>query len=104
MITTKDKIGYIRRSTDSESGKETFKFIEAKIKRISIGKNKSSIYTDKFYALDLEEVESNTKIISRGSGLMLVGEPFITTPEYSEHCVKVVEYWNEHGAESILDR
>jgi len=102
IITTKDKIGYIRRYTDSENGKDKFKFIEGKIKRISFGKIKNSIYADGFYTLDLEEVESNTKIISGNSKLVLVGEPFITTPEYSEHLKEVVEYWNEHGAESIL--
>ena len=103
MITTKDKIGYISRSTSSEGGKETFRFIEAKIKKITLGKTKNSIYTDKFYTLNLEDVESNTEMISGNSKLALVGEPFVTTPEYSEHCKKLVEYWNEHGSKSILD-
>jgi len=41
-------------------------------------------------------------MISGSSKLILVGEPFVTTPEYSEHLKEVVEYWNENGAESIL--
>ena len=101
MITPKDKIGYIRRAT--VNGKEQFKFVEAKVKSVRIGKKGTSVYTDKFYALDAEEIESNTSIISNGSGLMLVNEPFITTDDYSELCRKTVEYWNEHGAKRIFD-
>ena len=101
MITPKDKIGYIRRAT--VDGKEQFKFIEAKVKSVRIGKKGTSVYTDKFYALDAEEIEFNTSMIGNGSGLMLVNEPFVTTDEYSEHCRKTVDYWNEHGAKSILD-
>ena len=86
MITPKDKIGYIRRAT--VNGKEQFKFIEAKVKSVRIGKRGTSVYTDKFYALDAEEIESNTSMISKGSGLMLVNEPFITTDDYSELCRK----------------
>ena len=101
MITSKDKIGYIRRATID--GKEQFKFIEAKVKSVRIGKKGTSVYTDRFYALDAEEIEFNTSMIGKGSGLMLVNEPFITTEEYSEYCRKIVDYWNEHGAKSILD-
>ncbi|MBQ2269724.1 MAG: hypothetical protein II338_05735 [Bacteroidaceae bacterium] len=101
MITPKDKVGYIQRRT--VDGKEQFKFIEAKVKSVRIGKKGTSVYTDKFYALDAEEIEFNTEMINGPSGLMLVNEPFVTTAEYSEHCRKVVEHWNEHGAVSILD-
>lgn len=101
MITPKDKIGYIRRAT--VDGKDQFKFIEAKIKSVRVGKKQTSVYTDKFYALDAEEIEFNTEIIGKGSGIMLVNEPFITNDEYSEHCRKTVDYWNIHGARSILD-
>ena len=42
MITPKDKIGYIRRAT--VDGKEQFKFIEAKVKSVRIGK-KEHLFT-----------------------------------------------------------
>ena len=103
MITTKDKIGYISRRFDRKTGKESFKFIESKIKKVVYGKIKNSIYTDRFYSLDLEDVESNTKMITNNQ-IMLVGEPFVTNPKYSEHCRKVVEYWNVHGARDIFDK
>ena len=96
MITPATKIGYISRYK-SETGKETFEFIEAKIKRINVGKRITSIHTDKFHALDIEEIESNTKFITEHK-IMLIDEPFITNDEYSEHCRKTVECWNKYGA------
>lgn len=102
MITTKDKIGFIQRRT-GENGKQSFKYIEAKIKRIVIGKNKTSVYSDKFRTLELEELESNTKFLNKQEGILIVGEPFITNEELAEWCQKNVDYWNEHGARSILD-
>lgn len=101
-FTTKDMVGYIVRRRDAD-GKETFKFVEAKIKKIVNGKTKISVYTDRFRVLDAEEIESNMQILHRGNNIMLVGEPFITSSDYSEHCRKTVDYWNEHGAESILN-
>ena len=101
IITPKDKVGYISLRKD-ENGKEFFKFIEATIKKVVIGKTKTSVYSDKFNALDAEELISNTEMI-RDMKLMLVTEPFITSEEYSEHCRKTVDYWNEHGARSIFD-
>ena len=104
MITLKDKIGYIRR--DTIDGREKFKFIESKVKSIYMGKKGTRVYTERFIPLDLEELESNTKYIikdGKPTSIMLVSEPFITTDEYSEHCRKTVDYWNEHGAKSLLD-
>ena len=101
MVTPQDKIGYLIRTT--VDGKEQFKFIEAKIKYVRIGNKQTSVYTDKFYALNAEEIELNTEMIKNGSGIMLVNEPFITNDGYSEHCRKTVDYWNIHGARSIFD-
>lgn len=102
MITPKDRIGYIRRTANAD-GTYTFKYIEAKIKSIRVGKKGTSVYSDRFYALDADELESNTEIMDRKSDLVLVGEPFITSEALSEHLKKIVDYWNEHGATSLLD-
>lgn len=101
MITSKDKIGYILRRTTVD-GKEHFNFIESKIKSVRIGKTKTSVYSDKFYTLDAEDIEFNTEIMSNGNGLIIVNEPFITNDELSEHCRQVVEHWNKYGAKSFL--
>ena len=102
MITTKNKIGYIRRLTD-ENGKQVFKYIEAKIKKVVLGKKKTSVYSDRFYALDAEELESNTEFFDIEKGILLVNEPFITNDRLAEWCQKNVDYWNEHGAKSIFE-
>jgi|GEM_PF-3450536 len=101
MITPDMKIGIILSFKD-ETGKEKFKFLEGKIKKINIGKTKTSIYTDSIANLDAVELESNTQLISE-SKLILLDEPFITDGEYSEHCRQVVDYWNEYGAKSVLE-
>ena len=101
MITTKDKIGYIRRR-EYPDGTTKFKFIEAKIKSVRIGKKRTSVYSDRFYALDAEELKSNTEMMSDSSKLVLVGEPFITNGEITERLKKVVDHWNKYGAETIL--
>ena len=97
MITPATKIGYISSYKTSETGKETFEFIEAKIKRINVGKRITSIHTNKFHALDIEKIESNTKFITEHK-IMLIDEPFITNDECSERCRKTVECWNKYGA------
>lgn len=101
MITTKDRIGYIRRQEHTD-GTTEFKLIEAKIKSICIGKNGRSVYSDKFRALDADELEDNTQIMSDCSGLVLVGEPFVMNEELKEHLQKVVAHWSKYGAETLL--
>ena len=102
MVTTKDKIGLIQRRTNSD-GKQVFKYVESKIKRIVIGKKKTSVYSDGFYPLELEELESNTSFFDEERGVLIVGEPFVTNDKLAEWCQKNVDYWNEHGAKSLLD-
>ena len=101
MITVKDKIGYIRRQ-ENPDGTITFKLIEAKIKSVRIGMKGTSVYSDRFRAIDAEELESNTEIMSGNSQLVLVGEPFVTNDAMSERLKKVVDHWNQYGAETLL--
>ena len=101
MITTKDKIGYIRRQVNPD-GTTTFKLIEAKIKSVRIGKKGTSVYSDRFRALDAEELEENAELMSDTSRIILVDEPFVMNDEMSERLQKVVEHWNKHGAETLL--
>lgn len=101
MITTKDRIGYIRRQ-DNPNGTTTFKLIEAKIKSVRIGKKRTSVYSDRFRALDAEELEENTELMADNSELILVNEPFVMNDEMSVLLKKIVEHWNKHGAETLL--
>lgn len=77
--------------------------METKVKRVVIGKTKTSVYSDRFRPLDAEEIESNTNIMLNSTGLIIVNEPFVTSPELTEKCKKTVDYWNEHRAKGVLD-
>jgi hypothetical protein len=101
VITPKDKIGYIRRQENAD-GTTEFKFIEAEIKSVRIGKKGTKVYSDRFYVLDAEELESNTEMMPESSKIVLVGEPFITNAKMSERLKAVVDHWNKYGAETML--
>lgn len=102
MVGRKDKIGYIRR-TEYADGHTEFKYIESKIRQLRIRKDGGvSVYSDRFRALDMAELEDNAQIMADHSGLVLVNEPFITSDELSERLKKVVDHWNVHGAETLL--
>ena len=76
------KIGYISRRTD-ESGKETFKFLEANGTR-RIGVRTDTIKVKFLYGTTpTTEIQENTNIIRKNNGIILVGEPFITDDELS---------------------
>lgn len=100
-ITTENKIGYIRRTYDNDV--PNFKLIIGKIKRINIGKTKTSVYSDRFYPLEIEELESNTKFIDTSKGLIVVNEPFIINDEDIDYFNEVVRIWNENPPKSIWD-
>ena len=102
MITPNDTIGYIRKLLID--GKEQYEYIEAKIKSVRIGKKGTKVYTDKFCALDAEDIEFNTEWMNETAPrLILVQETFITSTELAERCRQNVAYWNENGARSVWD-
>ena len=102
MITTKDTIGFIQRRRDNE-GNETFKFIEAKVNKVVIGKTKTSVYTKEFYPLEMGEIESNTRMIDKHIGRQLVGEPFLLQERDSDYYKAVVDHWNTYGVKHWWD-
>lgn len=104
MITPKDTLGFIERRYSGDNGKPTFRFIEAKVQRVNIGKTKTSVYTKEFYTLDAEEIESTTRCINTSKGLLVVGEPFLLKEGQSDYFQKVVDDWNTNGAKSFLDK
>ena len=102
MISPKDKIAYIRRS-DYADGHTEFQLIETRISKLRIREDGGvSVYSYRFRALDMAELEDNAQIMADHSGLVLVGEPFVTKDELSGKVQKVVDYWNTHGAETLL--
>lgn len=93
MITPNDTIGYIRKILID--GKEQFEYIEANVKLVEIGKKKTKVFTDKFRPLDAKEIESNTEWLKESKTLVLITEPFITSPEITERCKRFVTRKNE---------
>lgn len=102
MITTKNRIGYIRR-TYSENNIPHFKFIVAKVKSVRIGAKATKVYTKEFYPLDLEDLESTTEMIDTSKGIIIVQEPFILKDGQEEYFQAVVERWNEEPPKSIFE-
>lgn len=101
MITPNDKIGFIQRRRNET--KYAFKLIVAKVQRVNIGKKKTSVYTKEFYPLDMEDIESNTRMMDESKGLILVGEPFVIKDEQIPYFEAVVDDFNKNGAKSIWD-
>ncbi|MDD5022322.1 MAG: hypothetical protein PHR82_09380 [Endomicrobiaceae bacterium] len=93
MIQLTDKIGYIQHYLSPER----YKYIEAKITRINIGKKKTSVYSDRFNALDVSELESNTVFAKRGlqNNFIMVQEPFITNDELRAQAERWCENTNK---------
>ena len=102
MIKLTDRIGYIHR-LDFFDGHTRFRYVEAKIKALRPRKDGGvSIDTDRFRALDMEDVEQNTEIMKKNSKLILVNEPFVTDDEFAKRFREVVDYWNKNGAETAF--
>lgn len=95
MITPNDTIGYIRKIL--KDGKEQFEYIESKITAVRIGKKGTKAYSDKFSPLDVEEVEFNTKWLKETETIIIITEPFITSPDLAERCKRFVTRKNEEG-------
>ena len=102
MITTKNRIGYIRR-TYSENKIPHFKFIVAKVKSVRIGAKATKVYTKEFCPLDLEDLESTTEMFDNSKGIIIVQEPFILKDDEEEYFQAVVDKWNEEPPKSIFD-
>lgn len=101
MITPKNKIGYIRRLRNED--KESYKLIVAKVQKVVIGKKATKVYTKEFYPLDMEEIESNTRMIDTSRGFILLGEPFVIDDEDIPYFQAVVDDFNGNGAKSIWE-
>ena len=102
MITTKNRIGFIRR-TYSENNIPHFKFIVAKVKSVRIGAKATKVYTKEFYPLDLEDLESTTKMIDKSKGIFIVQEPFILKDGDEKYFQSVVDKWNKEPPNSIFN-
>ena len=87
----KNKIGYIARYGDRETGYR-FKFRESSYTR-KITSRGDRVYSKMLYPQDYDEVEENTEIMKE-NGVILVTEPFFLDDELREKVVRWVEWAN----------
>ena len=83
-------IGYIYRNNDG-----VFKIQLDRINTIHLGLKSNSVVC-KGGSYDLIELINNTRIAKEGK-MILICEPFLTTPSYISHCKDIIDKWNKTG-------
>ena len=74
-----------------------WKLSEGKVKSITMDSKGRRVKADHFYALDAEEIESNTKWMLECKTLILQSEPFILTDELRARVERWIETENAKG-------
>ena len=95
-----DAIGMLEEGKWAD-GTEGWKLLECPIKRIVQSKRDTKVYSDRFYPLDLEDIESNTEIMQDAQGWILTKEVMLLTPEIRAKCEKWVE-WANSNLEKVM--
>ena len=92
-----DTILYIQKYMKSDNEDWQFCLIEAKVTSVRIGKTATKAYSKRFHPLDVEELESNTKMFS--PGIILVQEPFLDVGDLRERAERWIENrgWEHQG-------
>lgn len=84
-----DTILYIQKYMKADDENWQFRLIEAKVTAVRIGKTATKAYSKQFRPLDIEELESNTKMFT--PGIILVQEPFLDVGDLRERAKKWIE-------------
>lgn len=82
-------------------GTEGWKLLECPIKRITQTKRGTKVYSDRFYPLDLEDIESNTDIMQDAQGWIFTKEVMLLTPEIRAKCERWIE-WANSNPEKVM--
>ena len=82
-------------------GTKRWKLVECAIKRITQTKRVTKIYSDRFYSLDLEDIESNTEIMPDAQGWIFTKEVMLLTPEIRAKCERWIE-WANSNPEKVM--
>lgn len=84
-----DTILYIQKCKKAGDEDWQFRLIEAKVTAVRIGKTVTKAYSKRFRPLDVEELESNTKMFT--PGVILVQEPFLDVGDLRERAERWIE-------------
>lgn len=95
-----DAIGMLNNGKWAD-GTEGWKLLECPIKRITQTKRGTKVYSDRFYPLDLEDIESNTDIMQDAQGWIFTKEVMLLTPEIRAKCERWIE-WANSNPEKVM--
>ena len=92
-----DTILYIQKYRPADSEEWQFRLVEATVTSVRIGKTATKAYSKRFRPLDVEELESNTKMFA--PGIILVQEPFLDVGNLREQAERWIENcgWEHQG-------
>ncbi len=102
-----DTICYIQKCTQPGDDEESFRLVTTPITSIRIGKTATKAYSKRFYALDVEELETNTECFTRG--MILVQEPFLDVGNLRENAERWIanrgwehQPWEQSDTEPVI--
>lgn len=87
-----DKVGYIfPNNVQLPNGEfaEKYKLVEGTVNDVIKRNDSYIVKTDRFYALDSEELETSTRMMDEGRSVMIVKQPFVLT----ENARARAEHW-----------
>lgn len=87
-----DKVGYIfPNNIQLPNGEfaEKYKLVEGTVNDVIKRNDSYIVKTDRFYALDSEELETSTRMMDEGRSVMIVKQPFVLT----ENARARAEHW-----------
>lgn len=79
-----DKIGIIMKQLNVVTREERWIFRVDTITAIRQGKRDTKVYSKRFKPIEIEEVESNARIMARHPSMVLTQEVFLVTPELEQ--------------------
>ena len=87
-----DKVGYIfPNNVTLPNGEfaEKYKLVEGTVNDVIKRNDSYIVKTDRFYAIDSEELETSTRMMDEGRSVMIVKQPFVLT----ENARARAEHW-----------
>ena len=95
MIKPGDYIGGIYTST-KDDGTKYYILVKSKVSKIVSSRKATKVYSNNFYPLDLEDIETNTKDMEEASGYILTKEAFKLTEPIERHCLMWIDWANKN--------
>ena len=95
-----DSIGGLYKKTLPD-GKDVWTLSEGKITKIVQNSRGTKVHSKRFYPIDIEEIEDNTKMMQEAEGWILTREVVLLTPEIREKCDRWIKWANENPGKAV---